>query len=968
MEKTLVILMGNPRGGEETWETIYKHLLSPYNADLALCFGETNDKTPSLYKRAKYIWELPEYDNWRDYYSNSFEGNWDYIFKLNKHSGFMGGIDNAIGSGAIILAFRDYILKNKKDVLLEYDRIILSRSDYYYVKDHPILPLGKLYVPEAESYFGVTDRHHIFDSKFSDKVLGGGNYICDENNFKFLEKQDSLNIERALLLCYQHNGINHLIEECERVQFAVSIDSDKTRWQKPVNSVQSNDKIKYKYADEYKIAIENKIKNRYMKNNPKKIEITYFSDDKKKIHFLNKKYSEQRVEISVYEGFENNLIDFFSLDLQPQLNYWIFVEKGFDDKKIVFRDRETKEIILQKDYRKKIVLIQLWLGKIPDYFWFHYETTKNLKNVDFLFVTDQDISLDSPNYRVIKTDLNNIVDKISNLVGSKIELKNNKKTCDLKASLGDIFSEYIMDYEYFGCYDIDTLFGDVVKYVYPLLGKHDIISVAEKTYHDRLSGPFLIIKNTEELRTFYKTNEFIECFQSPDVKCYEEDVMDRLAKNKFDVKLIYSMNTNSFGKNLYDCVWRGGKNFINEDEIFLYHFYKKEHTKFDKVGNQIYAKYDKKFIDDFYWVFGFTENYSSTVKYLMESIHNYSNRKCVIYTINFDYQIPSKFLTSEQFILRRIDIEKGNKDDKGRDENIISSKPKLMIDVINQYPDKKFIFIDSDIYLTVSADDISTYFNQLENYPLINSHIHDRLYLSGIREGEKWTDTVGILADKAGVNVCVYPRRKTNVMLFDANSKWFFEEQIQMYQEYKGTEVGIFTLHDEDSANVVLSKHNLQKALHLCDIEETNNIEMDKFTDVNHPFHMTGISNYVKLPNHQNDIAVFHGLKTKERFIGIQKDYGNTVLDSEEVLVYYQNDTIFFEKNSFLGSKRINENVDFVIKQINGEIVESLSNQNLFQYFLFYISNIHLTDKTYIIEIVGTNSKTKLYNNVLQIK
>ena len=58
----------------------------------------------------------------------------------------------------------------------------------------------------------------------------------------------------------------------------------------------------------------------------------------------------------------------------------------------------------------------------------------------------------------------------------------------------------------------------------------------------------------------------------------------------------------------------------------FYHFYRKNHTVFQKVGNQIYGRYDKKFDDDFYWVFGFTENYSESVKYLMESIHYYSNR------------------------------------------------------------------------------------------------------------------------------------------------------------------------------------------------------------------------------------------------------------------------------------------------------------------------------------------------------
>jgi hypothetical protein len=58
--KTLTVMIGNARGGEKTWETCYKHLLAPLNSDLALCFGETNDKSSFLYQKAKYVWEIPE--------------------------------------------------------------------------------------------------------------------------------------------------------------------------------------------------------------------------------------------------------------------------------------------------------------------------------------------------------------------------------------------------------------------------------------------------------------------------------------------------------------------------------------------------------------------------------------------------------------------------------------------------------------------------------------------------------------------------------------------------------------------------------------------------------------------------------------------------------------------------------------------------------------------------------------------
>jgi hypothetical protein len=351
----------------------------------------------------------------------------------------------------------------------------------------------------------------------------------------------------------------------------------------------------------------------------------------------------------------------------------------------------------------------------------------------------------------------------------------------------------------------------------------------------------------------------------------------------------------------------------------------------------------------------------------MESIHYYSNRKCIIYCINFDYKIPNKFLTSTQFIFKRINIEEGSKDYRGRDENIISCKPKLMIDVIEQFPDSKFIFIDSDIYLTTSADDISKYFTNLTTYPLINSHIHDVVYYSGLIEGEKWTSTAHILAKKVGVEICVFPRRKTNIMLFDKNSKWFFQEQIDIYETHKNSEVGIFKLHDEDSANVILSKYQLYDCLHLCDIENCDNIEIDTITDMNNSFHMTQISPSVILPQNQNDIAVFHGMKNIESFKKIQKNYGNKVLDCEEMIIYYKDNTLFFEKNSFLTTKKLQGEFDFIVKNKNGNVVQKLTNQLLMDYWSFYISNIILTNGDYFIEIYNTQTGYKIYNSLITI-
>ena len=36
----LVVLAGSPRGGEKTWESLYKYVLNPLNADLAICWSD----------------------------------------------------------------------------------------------------------------------------------------------------------------------------------------------------------------------------------------------------------------------------------------------------------------------------------------------------------------------------------------------------------------------------------------------------------------------------------------------------------------------------------------------------------------------------------------------------------------------------------------------------------------------------------------------------------------------------------------------------------------------------------------------------------------------------------------------------------------------------------------------------------------------------------------------------------------
>ena len=105
--KILTIIMGDLRGGNETWETFEKNLLENLNSDLALIYEKDESNTDNLLKRrAKYIWEVPYKYNWDDYFLKEYSSNIVKNFLVGSEFSFAGGIKNNPGSGARLFGFR----------------------------------------------------------------------------------------------------------------------------------------------------------------------------------------------------------------------------------------------------------------------------------------------------------------------------------------------------------------------------------------------------------------------------------------------------------------------------------------------------------------------------------------------------------------------------------------------------------------------------------------------------------------------------------------------------------------------------------------------------------------------------------------------------------------------------------------------------------------------------------------------
>lgn len=161
MSKTLVIILGETRAHQLTFDNFKKNVIDTLQADLCLCIGikPDYDINNQFYKLAKYkflYYEIEDFGGAFDYAykllseelkkTNSPEPlHWREFLKIRDQ--FLGGIKDEKnehpGSGAILIFFRWFLLKNliDNDLISKYDRFVITRSDFIYQLPHPKLEL-----------------------------------------------------------------------------------------------------------------------------------------------------------------------------------------------------------------------------------------------------------------------------------------------------------------------------------------------------------------------------------------------------------------------------------------------------------------------------------------------------------------------------------------------------------------------------------------------------------------------------------------------------------------------------------------------------------------------------------------------------------------------------------------------------------------------------------------------------------
>ena len=234
---------------------------------------------------------------------------------------------------------------------------------------------------------------------------------------------------------------------------------------------------------------------------------------------------------------------------------------------------------------KSIVLIIPYIGNWPLWFDAHLVSIAKNPSVNWLFITDCVIPNEFPeNVRFIPATLESLNVKINNVLGIDVPLSP-RKLCDVRPAYGEIFKDYISDYDFWGFCDVDIIWGNMRNFLTEsILSENDIISSRKNS----LAGHFSVFKNTSRINSLYLSiPNYFEMLSVEKLMRIDEEAFTVHLKNlKTPTKIKiwweeYLMNNeNGIAHQEYyldKWLWKNGKmlemkNGVSINEVMYLHF------------------------------------------------------------------------------------------------------------------------------------------------------------------------------------------------------------------------------------------------------------------------------------------------------------------------------------------------------------------------------------------------------------
>lgn len=274
MEKVLVCVLASTRSHELSWVRFRKFVLDPLCADLALAitFSESYDYSNPFWQHARFRWTAPEFEDagegfdyaqaieWRN--KSSPPDNWRCMLAVGGlwQGGIKGGTQHKTHTAHAAFFCRWLLTQGllSDSILNKYDRIIVTRSDYFWLAPHPPMTLLSrefIWFPDGENWCGLNDRHMVVSTEDAIQAINILSDIIFHPTQLVKEMTgSSWGPERFIAHHFERHGLAHKVQRFPHVMYLAKNAFDGTpTWSSGKLNLHYGHMVKYE--DEYRQAI-----------------------------------------------------------------------------------------------------------------------------------------------------------------------------------------------------------------------------------------------------------------------------------------------------------------------------------------------------------------------------------------------------------------------------------------------------------------------------------------------------------------------------------------------------------------------------------------------------------------------------------------------------------------------------------------------------------------------------------------
>ena len=289
----------------------------------------------------------------------------------------------------------------------------------------------------------------------------------------------------------------------------------------------------------------------------------------------------------------------------------------------------------------QVCFIVVWFGELPRWMVYFFRSCEENPGFHWRIFTDADCDVETPaNVFLHKFNQSALEELASARFGSRYRFSDGYKLCDLKPTYGDLFSDYLKDYAFWGYTDLDLVYGDISSFIdQSILSGFDVITASKRI----LVGHFTLIRNNEDMcRLYSKCDGYLAKLQSLSYEVFDENDFGVLVKAKAtegQLRLFEeSIQTDDCiiwwaGRSHFLILWLQGKltDLVVFRRLSYFHFIQSKHRPYFRISRT--AKVPGNFFIDIHgihpiegiwsgWLFlvSFARTFFFTIPWYLKSI------------------------------------------------------------------------------------------------------------------------------------------------------------------------------------------------------------------------------------------------------------------------------------------------------------------------------------------------------------